>query len=62
MDWRPADGTTLHVVGLKDGRRRSFRAPPFFVFHWANAFESPDGRWASGVVVCVAAYVGNEEC
>ncbi len=24
---------------------KSFRAPPFFVFHWVNAFESEDGRW-----------------
>jgi carotenoid cleavage dioxygenase-like enzyme len=45
MDWAPQDGTTLHVVDLRDGSRRSFRAPPCFVFHWANAFESPDGRW-----------------
>jgi carlactone synthase/all-trans-10'-apo-beta-carotenal 13,14-cleaving dioxygenase len=44
MDWAPSDGTTLHVVGLRDGRTRSFRAPPCFVFHWANAHESPDGR------------------
>jgi carotenoid cleavage dioxygenase-like enzyme len=45
MDWAPADGTTLHVVDLRDGRRRSYRAPACFVFHWGNAFESPDGRY-----------------
>ena len=44
MDWAPADGTTLHVVDLASGARRAFRAPPCFVFHWANAFESADGR------------------
>jgi hypothetical protein len=46
MDWRPADGALLHAVDLRTGQRRSFRAPPFFVFHWANAFESEDGRRA----------------
>lgn len=45
MDWRPQDGTSLHVVDLRDGSRRTFRAPPCFVFHWANAFESEDGRF-----------------
>lgn len=45
MDWAPADGTTLHVVDLRDGSRKSYRAPPCFVFHWANAFESEDGRY-----------------
>ncbi|KAL4859791.1 Carotenoid cleavage dioxygenase 8 B [Chlorella vulgaris] len=45
MDWAPSDGTTLHVVDLRDGRRRSYRAPACFVFHWGNAFESPDGRY-----------------
>ena len=45
LDWAPQDGTTLHVVRLCDGAVRSFRAPPFFVFHWANAFESEDGRY-----------------
>jgi len=44
-DWRPQDGTRLHVVSLADGRVRTFTAPPFFCFHWANAFESPDGRY-----------------
>ena len=52
MDWAPQDGTTLHVVDLRDGSRRSFRAPPCFVFHWANAFESPDGRCAGAWGLC----------
>lgn len=46
MDWAPQDRTTLHVVDLRDGSRRSFTAPPCFVFHWANAWESEDGRCA----------------
>lgn len=43
LDWRPEDGTKLHVVRLTDGFVRTVMAPPFFVFHWANAFESADG-------------------
>ncbi|KAI7842354.1 hypothetical protein COHA_003994 [Chlorella ohadii] len=45
MDWKPQDRTTLHVVDLRDGSHCSFRAPPCFVFHWANAWESEDGRY-----------------
>ena len=45
MDWRPEDRKTLHVVDLQNGSRRSYSAPPCFVFHWANAFESADGRF-----------------
>lgn len=45
LDWAPKDGTTLHCVDLRTGAVKSFTAPPFFVFHWANAFNSPDGRF-----------------
>ncbi|PSC71885.1 carotenoid oxygenase [Micractinium conductrix] len=44
MDWQPADRTTLHVVDLRSGAVKSFRAPPFFVFHWVNAFHTQGGR------------------
>jgi carlactone synthase/all-trans-10'-apo-beta-carotenal 13,14-cleaving dioxygenase len=44
-DWRPEDGARLHVVSLDGGARRTFTAPPFFAFHWANAHESADGRY-----------------
>jgi carlactone synthase/all-trans-10'-apo-beta-carotenal 13,14-cleaving dioxygenase len=46
MRWRPEEGVRLHVVDIKDGSRRVFDLPePFFCFHWANAFESEDGRY-----------------
>ncbi|KAL4425949.1 hypothetical protein ABPG75_009965 [Micractinium tetrahymenae] len=45
MDWIPSDGTTLHAVDLRTGAAKRFRAPPFFVFHWANAFHSEGGRF-----------------
>ncbi|MEW5298336.1 MAG: hypothetical protein WDW36_001474 [Sanguina aurantia] len=43
LDWQPKDGTRVHVVSLKDGQVRTYNAPPFFVFHYANAHESPEG-------------------
>eukprot|EP00877_Chromochloris_zofingiensis_P002846 jgi/Chrzof1/12562/UNPLg00514.t1 len=45
MDWKRSEGTRVHVVAL-DGSQptRTFQAPPFFVFHFGNAFESPDGN------------------
>ncbi len=48
MDWIPSDGTTLHAVDLRSGATKRFRAPAFFVFHWANAFHSEGGRCARG--------------
>lgn len=45
MDWIPSDGTTLHAVDLRSGAAKRFRAPPFFVFHWANAFHTQGGRF-----------------
>ena len=45
MDWRAADGCRVHVIAL-DGSRtvKTYTAPPFFVFHFANAYEAADGR------------------
>ena len=43
--WHPADGALLHAIDLRSGAVKSFRAPPFFVFHWANAFHTQGGRW-----------------
>jgi carlactone synthase/all-trans-10'-apo-beta-carotenal 13,14-cleaving dioxygenase len=60
LDWVPEEGTRLHVVDVTnyDGTTKisgfggggaqivkTFTAPPFFCFHWANAFESDDGRY-----------------
>lgn len=45
MDWKPQDGSLIHVVSLSDNQVKSFRAPSFFVFHWVNAYESDDGRY-----------------
>lgn len=59
MDWAPQDRTTLHVVDLRDGSRKVFRAPPCFVFHWANAWESEDGRCAAAALVGSASYACN---
>ncbi|PSC71918.1 Carotenoid cleavage dioxygenase 8 isoform B [Micractinium conductrix] len=42
--WHPADGALLHAIDLRSGAVKSFRAPPFFVFHWANAFHTQGGR------------------
>ncbi|KAL4523246.1 hypothetical protein Ndes2437B_g00374 [Nannochloris sp. 'desiccata'] len=54
LDWVPEEGTRLHVVDVTNYKKgenggakivKTFRAPPFFCFHWANAFESDDGRY-----------------
>jgi carlactone synthase / all-trans-10'-apo-beta-carotenal 13,14-cleaving dioxygenase len=44
MDWKPEEGTLLHVVRLSDGAVSTCRAPPFFVLHWANAWEESAGQ------------------
>jgi carlactone synthase/all-trans-10'-apo-beta-carotenal 13,14-cleaving dioxygenase len=50
LDWVPEEGTRLHVVDISNSSSggeivKTFLAPPFFCFHWANAFESEDGRY-----------------
>lgn len=46
MKWRREDGSLLRAVRIKDGHcYPPTPAPPFFVFHWANAFESDCGRY-----------------
>ena len=44
FDWQPELGTKLHVVDLKDGSLKTYPAPNYFTFHYANAFETADGR------------------
>jgi hypothetical protein len=43
FDWKPERGTTLHLVSLRTGAVTKLDAPPFFTFHYINAFESADG-------------------
>jgi len=43
MDWVPTDGTRVHVIALDGSGVVTHTAPPFFVFHHANAFEE-DGQ------------------
>jgi len=43
MDWRPERPTRVHVVSLKTGHVTTKLAPPFWTFHFQNAFESDDG-------------------
>ena len=46
LDWIPEDGTRLHVVDVASRSVHTVRdVPPCFVFHWANAFTSDDGRY-----------------
>ena len=39
MDWKPELGTRVHVVALDGSGVRSYDAPPFFTFHYANCYE-----------------------
>jgi len=39
MDWKPELGTRIHVVALDGSGVKSYNAPPFFTFHFANGFE-----------------------
>mmetsp|Transcript_40285 Transcript_40285/g.89470 ORF Transcript_40285/g.89470 Transcript_40285/m.89470 type:complete len:546 (-) Transcript_40285:771-2408(-) len=44
MDWKPEQGTQVHVVPLDGkGEVKTFSAPTFFFFHTANAYEE-DGQ------------------
>lgn len=45
LDWIPEDKTRLHVIEISSGTVHTVCADPFFVFHWANAFSSDDGRY-----------------
>lgn len=49
--WRPEQGTQLWIVDRQTGQTRLHRAPPGFVFHVVNAFES-----ASATHIDVALY------
>eukprot|EP00798_Chlamydomonas_sp_ICE-L_P018170 gene18170-24602_t len=39
VDWEPELGTRIHVVPLNGGEVKTYTAPPFFTFHFANAHE-----------------------
>jgi len=39
LQWRPSLGTRIAVIGLDGGRVIWLETDPFFVFHFANAFE-----------------------
>jgi carotenoid cleavage dioxygenase-like enzyme len=43
LQWRPELGTRIGVVGLDGGSVLWLDADPFFVFHFANGFESGGG-------------------
>ncbi|KXZ54273.1 hypothetical protein GPECTOR_5g361 [Gonium pectorale] len=52
MDWKPELGTRVHVVALDGSGAVTHTAPPFFTFHFANAFERPAAS-GSGTEICV---------
>ncbi|GLC41991.1 hypothetical protein PLESTB_001056200 [Pleodorina starrii] len=52
MDWRPEEGTRVHVIALDGSGVVTHTAPPLFTFHFANAFESPAAS-GSGTEICV---------
>ncbi|KAG2445530.1 hypothetical protein HXX76_000145 [Chlamydomonas incerta] len=52
MDWRPEVGTRVHVVALDGSGVVTHTAPPFFTFHFSNAFERPAAA-GSGSEICV---------
>ena len=45
FDWKPETGSIIHLVPL-DGNKtkiRHVKAPPYFTFHYINAYETEDG-------------------
>lgn len=43
LDWSPEDGTLLHVADLtRKECVRVYKAPPFYAFHYANAWQEGD--------------------
>ena len=45
FDWKPETGSIIHLVPL-DGDKtkiRHVKAPPYFTFHYINAYETEDG-------------------
>ena len=45
LDWIPEDGSRIHIVHRRTGTVHTVETDPFFVFHWANAFVSDDGKY-----------------
>lgn len=43
LDWKPSEGSNLHIVDINTGDVHVVETDPFFAFHWANAFTSEDG-------------------
>lgn len=46
FDWKPETGSLLHLVPLNGDKSkiRHVKAPPYFAFHYFNAFETDDGN------------------
>ncbi|MFW0797515.1 carotenoid oxygenase family protein [Gordonia sp. CPCC 205515] len=43
LSWRPDDGTRIALIPRDGGAVRWVQAEPFWVWHFANAFDNPDG-------------------
>ena len=43
LSWRPDDGTRIALIPRDGGAVRWITTDPFWVWHFANAFDNPDG-------------------
>ena len=43
IDWKPAEGTRIHVLDRQSQQLHTHTLPAFFFFHIANSFDTPDG-------------------
>ena len=45
FDWKPEQGSVIHVVPLNGdtSKIRHIKAPTYFTFHYVNAYETDDG-------------------
>ena len=50
-DWRPQEGTRLHLVRRSDGFVTTCRAPVFFATGFVNAFDAAGGRFVADMQV-----------
>ncbi|PNW86115.1 hypothetical protein CHLRE_02g073900v5 [Chlamydomonas reinhardtii] len=53
MDWRPEDGTRVHVIALDGSGVVTHTAPALFTFHFSNAFERPSASSPGATELCV---------
>lgn len=44
LDWRPAQGTRIALIPRDGGPVRWTETDPFWVWHFANAYDDPSGR------------------